>query len=67
MARVDKLIAAADASGFTVDYLEWLSRGLEAKAEAILFGNISTLPQNMKSSGNPYISRSLKAPFSEIR
>ncbi len=34
--RVDRLIAAANGSGFTVDYLEWLSRGLEPSAEAIL-------------------------------
>lgn len=67
MPRIDRLIEEAEKTGFTVDYLEWLSRGLDRSSEAILFGNISTLPQYMKSSGNPYVSRSFRAPLSETR
>lgn len=65
--RIDRLARAASQTGFTFDYLEWLSRGLPRKAEVTLFGNMATLPQYMKSSDNPYVSRSASAPSMEMR
>lgn len=65
--RLDRLCAAATESGLTIDYLEFLSRGLDRKAETTLLGNAIRLPAYMKSSDNPYVSRSAKAPLSEMR
>lgn len=67
MDRIDRLMKLARETGLTVDYLEFLSRGLDRSAEAILFGNISTLPQYMKSSDNPYVWRNNNAPFNDTR
>lgn len=65
--RLDALISAAAASGFTIDFLEALTQGLDLSALAIVLGNASKLPQYMKSSDNPYVSRSTSAPFKEMR
>ena len=52
--RLDMLIEARQKTGFTLDYLEWVTRGLDSQASCILLGNLSTLPpQYVKSSGTP--------------
>ena len=64
---VEALLGAAIHSGFTFDALEFLIRGLDATATAILLGNVSKLPVYMKSKDIPYLSRSRIAPSMEIR
>ena len=66
-AFLTQLIDAADHSGFTVDALEFLSRGLDETACAILFGNVLKLPKYMKSKDIPYRACILRAPSIEIR
>lgn len=60
--RLEALITAAQSSPLTVDLLEFLSRGLDDKAFAIFIGNVSRLPQYMKSNEMLNFSRSRKAP-----
>lgn len=65
--QIDLIIEAAQLSGFTVDALVFLSRGLDATALAILMGNVSSLPVYMKSREIPYRDCILIAPSMEIR
>lgn len=65
--RFLKIIDLADQSGLSVDLLEFLSRGLDDTAFAILAGNVSMLPRYMKSNVMPYLSRSRIAPSTEMR
>lgn len=65
--RIDRLIRAADQSGFTVDYLELVTRGLPVRAEEIVLGNMAMLPRYMKSSDNPNVSHSFRAPLRLMR
>lgn len=66
MSRLDALLEGARNSGFTVDYLEFLSRGLSLSATRKLMGNASAMPSYMKSSDNPYVRRNASAPSTEI-
>ena len=47
------MIDACQASGFSLDLLEWLTRGLDAHALAICCGNVSALPKYRKSNETP--------------
>ena len=61
------MINAAQASGLSVDLLEFVSRGLDDNSRAILFGNVSRLPKYMKSKDIPYLSTSRIAPSTDMR
>ena len=63
--RLALLVKGADETGFTVDYLEFLTRGLSKSAVLKVIGNASSMPQNMKSSDNPYTRRISRAPVSD--
>ena len=65
--KLSLILEAADQSGFTVDFLLELSKGLNANAVAILLGNVSKLPKYMKSNEIPYLSLSRIAPSSDTR
>ena len=65
-ALLDQLLAAANHSGLTVDALEFLVRGVDESAAAILLGNASNLPKYMKSRGIPYRDCILIAPSIDI-
>lgn len=52
----------ARSSGFTMDYLDWLSDGLSLQALERFIGNASSMPSNMKSSDNRYVRRRALAP-----
>lgn len=67
MDRLDLLINEAVRTGFTMDYLEALTSGLDNQAALRVIGNVSELPRYMKSNDNPYVSRSASAPSSESR
>lgn len=58
--RVTVLREGAKATGFTIDYLDALSRGLSIQALRKLIGNASEMPSYMKSSDNPYVRRSAR-------
>ncbi len=64
--RLAVLIRMADQSPLSLDVLEFISRGLDDTALAILAGNVSTLPRYMKSKDTPYLSLSRMAPSMEI-
>jgi hypothetical protein len=64
--RLDQILVAAQ-SGFSVDALEFVSRGLDDIALAILLGNVSRLPVYMKSIDIPYLVLSRIAPSIETR
>lgn len=66
-ARIDLVIQAADETNLTIDYLEWLTRGLSRKACLKVIGNASSMPAYMKSSDNPYVSRKAIAPSTDTR
>ena len=65
--RIDRLISAANKTGFTIDYLEALTLGLSIQAERKAIGNVSAMPSYMKSNDNPYVRRNAKAPSSDSR
>lgn len=65
--RLDALIAGARETGFTIDYLDQLTVGLSLQAARKVIGNASSMPSNMKSSDNPYVRRSARAPSSDSR
>lgn len=65
--KLTAIIAAADQSGLTVDVLVSLADGLDESATAILCGNVSRLPQYIKSSEMPYTSRSRIAALRDGR
>nr|WP_236641492.1 hypothetical protein [Paracoccus aeridis] len=65
--RLEMLRAGAAASGFTIDFLEALTQGLSRQATLKVIGNASAMPSYMKSSDNPYVRRSARAPSMEIR
>lgn len=65
--RLDLLIEGARLSGFTIDALDYLSRGLSDSALRIFIGNASRLPSYMKSSDSPYLFRSASAPSNDTR
>ncbi len=52
-ARLSMMIDACQASGFSLDLLELISRGLDSHAVRILCGNVSALPKNRKSKEVP--------------
>ena len=56
-ARLDDLIAGANASGFTIDYLEALTRGLSGKARRRVIDNLTALPAKMTTIENPSVRR----------
>jgi hypothetical protein len=64
-AKLDDLIAAARASGLTIDLLQALTHDLDCQAFLKVMGNASSLPSYMKSSGSLYFCRSAKAPSSD--
>ncbi len=66
-ARLELLLKASRETGFTVDYLELLTRGLSRSACLRLIGNASSMPSYMKSSDNPYVRRNASAPSIETR
>lgn len=47
------MLEACYVSGFSLDVLELLTRGLDAQATRICCGNVSALPKNKKSSDTP--------------
>lgn len=63
--RIDALMHLSRETGLTLDYWEWLTRGLDSQALRKLRGNASALPQYMKSSDSPYTRRSSSAPLSD--
>lgn len=65
--RLDALQEGARTSGFTMDYLDYLTEGLSLQAARKVIGNASSMPSNMKSSDNPYVRRSARAPSSDSR
>lgn len=65
--RTAELIDGARASGFTIDFLEALTQGLDSQALRKVIGNASSMPSYMKSSDNPYVFRSARAPSSDRR
>lgn len=65
--RLDLLIEGARVSGFTVDALDYLSRGLSESALRMFIGNASSMPSYMKSSVGPYLLRSARAPSTDMR
>lgn len=67
VARIDELTKAAAYSGLTVDALEFVTRGLDDKAVAILLGNVSNLPVYMKSREIPYRDCIFSAPSIDTR
>lgn len=66
-ARLDLLLHASYVSGFSLDLLELLSRGMDENSVRIFSGNVLNLPRNIKSSDTSYFSRILKAPLSDSR
>lgn len=56
--RFDMLIKLSGYTGLTIDYWEFVCRGLGESDLAILCGNASKLPKMMKSIDSPYVSRS---------
>ncbi len=60
--RYKLLFYGACRSPLSFDLLEMLSRNMDESSLAILVGNASMLPQYIKSSDIPYLSRSLSAP-----
>ena len=65
--RLELLRSGAVASGFTIDFLEALTQGLSRQATLRVIGNASAMPSYMKSSDNPYVRRSARAPSMDIR
>ena len=63
--RIDLLIAGAAVTGWTIDYLEALTKGLDSQALRKVIGNASAMPAYMKSSDNPYARRISSAPLSD--
>ena len=53
--------------GLTMDYLDMLTQGLSRQAALRLIGNASSMPSNMKSSDNPYVTRNARAPSKDRR
>lgn len=52
-ARLQLMIDACQDSGFSLDVLELLTRGLDSHAVRISCGNVSTLPKKRKSKDVP--------------
>ena len=65
--KLNALIAAAQSSGVSFDLLELFSRGLDDSALYIFCGNVSKLPQYMKSNETPKELRSFIALGMEMR
>ena len=65
--RFDLLIEAARATGFTIDYLEALTKDLSRQAFLKVIDNASSIPSIMKSIDNPYVFRSAIAPSKDSR
>jgi len=65
--QIEQLTNAARHSGLTFDALEFMTRGLDAKAVAILLGNVSNLPVYMKSRDMPYRDCIFNAPSMDTR
>ena len=64
---LDDLICAAQEFGLTAGAIEFLTRGLDEMAVAILLGNVSSLPVYMKSREIPYRDCIFSAPSIETR
>lgn len=67
MDRIEFLRQAAQKTGFTIDYLEVMTRGLSRQAALRVIGNASSMPSYMKSSDNPYVRRKARAPSRDRR
>lgn len=65
--RIDDLREGARKSGFTIDFLEFLTHGLSRQALRKVMGNASSMPSYMKSSESPYLFRSTRAASIDIR
>lgn len=65
--RLEMLVRAARKTGLTIDVLDYLTDGLCRHACLKVIGNASSMPSTMKSSDNPYVFRSARAPSKEIR
>lgn len=58
--EIDELISGAKASGFTIDYLEALTRGLSGSARNKVINNLTDMPVEMKTTENPFVRRDAK-------
>lgn len=67
MQRIDVLREGADATGLTIDFLDYLTEGLSLQAARKVIGNASSMPSNMKSSDSPYVFRKARAPSKDSR
>ncbi len=67
MDKIEILRMGAQQSGFTIDFLELLTQGLDFQACLRVIGNASSIPSYMKSNDNPYVWRSASAPSKERR
>lgn len=65
--RLDMVIEAARASGFTVDAVYGVSANLDDISFRQLIGRLSTSPMYMYSNVIPYRRRNSKAPSKPIR
>ena len=67
MCKVEMLRLGAQQSGFTMDFLQRLTQGLDCQACLRVIGNASSIPSYMKSNDNPYVWRNASAPSKERR
>ena len=65
--RLDTLLEGARATGLTLDYLDDLTRTASLQAVRSVIESASSMPSYMKSSDNPYVRRSARAPSSDKR
>lgn len=63
--RIDALREAADKSGLTIDFLQWITQDLSRQAFLSVMGRASSIPSYMKSSDKPNVLRSAIAPSSD--
>ena len=65
--KAPQLRILADEMSISIERVCYAFGGLSLQALKIAVGNVSSMPKNMKSKDNPYVSRSLTAPLSESR
>ena len=63
--RTSLILQGAEETGMTIDCLAYLLDGLSLQACRKVIGNVSSMPKNMKSSDNPYVWRSARAPSND--
>ena len=66
-ARLGLLMAGADATSLTIDFLHDLTEGLSLQALRIVIDNASSMPSYRKSKDSPYVFRSARAPSIDSR